>query len=71
MFIWLGVFLMILGIIFVLFGVISRLIPKLDQLPPILYVQKTLDGITIGTSPIIIIALIILYIILWSIKILR
>lgn len=67
----LGILLIIFGAIIVLFGIISRLIPKLEDLPPILYVQKSFDGVAVGTSPILIIALIILYVVLWSIKVLR
>ncbi|MEM2181630.1 MAG: hypothetical protein QXI27_00270 [Nitrososphaerota archaeon] len=64
----LGIFLMILGVLLVLFGVISRFVPRLEELPPILYVQKTFNGVTVGTSPILIIAFIILYLVLWTIK---
>ncbi len=67
----LGTFLVILGVVLLVLGLVSRVLPKVEELPPLLYVQKTIDGVTIGTSPIAIIALIIIYIVLWMTKIVR
>lgn len=67
----LGTFLLILGVVLLVLGLVSRVLPKIEELPPILYVQKNFDGVTVGTSPIAIIALIIIYIVLWMAKIVR
>jgi hypothetical protein len=67
----LGIFLVILGGVLLALGLIGRVVPRLEELPPILYVQKTIDGVSVGTSPILIILLIVIYIVLWTAKIVR
>jgi len=67
----LGIFLVILGAVLLVLGLISRVIPRVEELPPILYVQETFDGVSVGTSPIVIIALIVIYIVLWMTRIVR
>lgn len=71
MLISLGMFLLVLGAVLLAIGIMTRFLPRLEGLPPILYVQKTFDGITVGTSPIVIIVLIALYLVLLVTKISR
>lgn len=63
-----GTILILLGAILVIIGIFGRVISRLESLPPIIYFQKTIDGVSIGTSPILILALIIVYLILWFVK---
>ena len=57
-----------LGIIFIVIGIILALLPtilrlglRVEKLHPLLFVGGKIDGIYIGTSPIIIIILAIIY----------
>lgn len=63
-FIGLGVFLIVIGLLLIALALASRVMPRLQDLPPILYVSTRLDGVTIGTSPIIIIILILVYLLI-------
>ena len=58
---FLGIILIITGIILVLLPAILRLGLRVEKLHPLLFMGKKMDGIYIGTSPIIIIILIAIY----------
>ena len=58
---FLGIILIITGIILVLLPAILKLGLRVDKLHPLLFMGKKIDGIYIGTSPIIIIILIAIY----------
>jgi len=58
---FLGIILIITGIILVLLPAILRLGLRIEKLHPLLFMGKKIDGIYIGTSPIIIIILIAIY----------
>jgi len=58
---FLGIILIITGIILVLLPAILRLGLRVEKLHPLLFMGKRMDGIYIGTSPIIIIILIAIY----------
>ena len=58
---FLGIILIITGIILVLLPAILRLGLRVEKLHPLLFMGKRVDGIYIGTSPIIIIILIAIY----------
>ena len=58
---FLGIILIITGIILVLLPAILRLGLRVEKLHPLLFMGKKIDGIYIGTSPIIIIILIAIY----------
>ncbi|RLG03129.1 MAG: hypothetical protein DRN60_02030, partial [Thaumarchaeota archaeon] len=51
---FLGIILIITGIILVLLPAILKLGLRIDKLHPLLFMGKRMDGIYIGTSPIII-----------------
>jgi len=58
---FLGIILIITGIILVLLPAILRLGLRVEKLHPLLFMGKRMDGIYIGTSPIIIIILVVIY----------
>ena len=58
---FLGIILIITGIILVLLPAILRLGLRVEKLHPLLFMGKKMDGIYIGTSPIIIIILVAIY----------
>ena len=58
---FLGIILIITGIILVLLPAILRLGLRVEKLHPLLFMGKRMDGIYIGTSPIIIIILVAIY----------
>lgn len=58
---FLGIILIITGIILVLLPAILKLGLRVDKLHPLLFMGKKIDGIYIGTSPIIIIILVAIY----------
>ena len=58
---FLGIILIITGIILVLLPAILKLGLRIEKLHPLLFMGKKIDGIYIGTSPIIIIILIAIY----------
>ena len=58
---FLGIILIITGIILVLLPAILKLGLRVEKLHPLLFMGKKIDGIYIGTSPIIIIILVAIY----------
>ena len=58
---FLGIILIITGIILVLLPAILKLGLRVDKLHPLIFMGKKIDGIYIGTSPIIIIILVTIY----------
>ena len=58
---FLGIILIITGIILVLLPAILKLGLRVEKLHPLLFMGKKMDGIYIGTSPIIIIILVAIY----------
>ena len=58
---FMGVILIIIGIILVLLPTILKLGLRVEKLHPLLFVGGKIDGIYIGTSPIIIIILAVIY----------
>ena len=58
---FMGIILIIVGMILVLLPTILKLGLKVEKLHPLLFMGKKIDGIYIGTSPIIIIILIAIY----------
>ena len=58
---FMGIILIIVGMILVLLPTILKLGLRVEKLHPLLFMGKKIDGIYIGTSPIIIIVLIAIY----------
>ena len=58
---FLGIIFIITGIILVVLPAILKLGLRIEKLHPLLFMGKKIDGIYIGTSPIIIIILIAIY----------
>lgn len=61
---FLGILLIVLGIIFLLMPLLMRLGLRLEEVHPILLWGRRLDGVYIGTSPLLIIILIAIYLLL-------
>ncbi len=59
-----GVVLIVMGIILLLIGVAPRMLESVPKLHPIIYTQVSLGGLKIGTSPLAIIILTIIYLLL-------
>jgi hypothetical protein len=55
MFTWLGLILIVVGILFVLIPYLMRYVPAIEKLPPILVYIYRRDSFFIATSPILII----------------
>ncbi|RLG05912.1 MAG: hypothetical protein DRN59_03875 [Thaumarchaeota archaeon] len=62
--IFLGAILIILGIILILLPTLSKLGLRLEEIHPLLLLGKRFDGVYIGTSPLLIIILIALYLLI-------
>jgi len=60
----LGLILIIAGILLIIAPLLLRVFEGLDRVHPLILVGFRLDGVFIGTSPIIVIALLIIYILL-------
>ena len=58
---FLGIILIIVGMILALLPTILKLGLRVEKLHPLLFMGKKIDGIYIGTSPIIIIILVAIY----------
>ena len=58
---FMGIILIIVGMILALLPTILKLGLRVEKLHPLLFMGKKMDGIYIGTSPIIIIILIAIY----------
>ncbi|MCS7143244.1 MAG: hypothetical protein NZ920_05620 [Aigarchaeota archaeon] len=56
-----GLFLLVIGVALVITHVASRFISGLSELPPFLYVSYNFDGLSIGTSPILMLLLVVIY----------
>ncbi len=67
-FTFLGILLIILGIILVALPILSRMFERLDKIHPLLIWGTRVDGFFIGTSPILIIALLLIYLILLALR---
>lgn len=59
-----GVLLIMIGVILLLIGVAPRLLESIPKLHPIIYTQVSLGELKIGTSPLAIIILTIIYLFL-------
>ena len=62
--VFLGVTLILLGIILILLPTLSKLGLRLEEVHPLLLLGKRFDGVYIGTSPLLIIILIALYLLI-------
>ncbi|MEM0444648.1 MAG: hypothetical protein QXO86_07215 [Nitrososphaerota archaeon] len=59
-----GMILVVLGIVLILIGVAPRILETIPRLHPLIYTQITIGDLKIGTSPLIIIILTVLYLVL-------
>ena len=62
--VFLGAILIILGIILIFLPTLSKLGLRLEEVHPLLLLGKRFDGVYIGTSPLLIIILIALYLLI-------
>ncbi|MEN2975445.1 MAG: hypothetical protein ABDH32_07750 [Candidatus Caldarchaeales archaeon] len=63
-----GVFLILVGIVLILIPFIIKLGLRLENIHPLILVWRKIDGFYIGTSPILLISLIIIYLFLLFFK---
>ncbi|MCS7126423.1 MAG: hypothetical protein NZ929_05905 [Aigarchaeota archaeon] len=63
-FVFLGIILIIVGLILVLLPLISKMGVRLENIHPLILVWKKIDDFYIGTSPITIILLILVYLLI-------
>ena len=61
----LGILLIILGAALLLIPLVARMGFRLEELPPYIFMGKRFDGLYLGTSPILIAILIIVYLLLF------
>ncbi|MCS7094703.1 MAG: hypothetical protein NZ988_02695 [Thaumarchaeota archaeon] len=59
-----GILLAVVGLSLVLLSVLYRLLPRFEELHPLLLWTVRLDGLTVGTSPLLLIALLLVYLLL-------
>ena len=57
-----GLFFILLGALFLLVPLLARLVGSLENVHPLLLWGKRIDGIYIGTSPLLIIILVLVYV---------
>ena len=62
---YMGILLIILGLIMVLIPLIERVGVRAEKLHPIIFIGRRFDGVFVGTSPLLIIVLILLYLFLF------
>lgn len=60
----LGIILIILGVTFLAVSLIVKLFPRLEDIHPLLILWFKTDGLSIGTSPILIIVAILIYLLI-------
>jgi len=65
---FLGILLIILGIILLLIPLIAKLGLKVEEVHPLLLWGRRFDGVYIGTSPLLIIVLIVIYLVLLLVR---
>jgi len=68
LFAFLGIFFIILGAVLLLIPFFLKLGLKLEEIHPIILIGKRFDGVYVGTSPIVIIVLVALYLIIALLK---
>jgi len=61
---FIGIFFIIIGLIFLILPILFKLGASLENVHPLILWGKRIDGVYIGTSPILIIILIAIYLIL-------
>ena len=61
---FLGIVLLIVGIVLILLPLIARVGIRLEDTHPLILLGRRFDGIYIGTSPILIIILVVIYVVL-------
>lgn len=59
-----GIVLTVLGVSLVVLSLLPRVLPRLEEVHPLLLVTVRLDGFTVGTSPLLLIVLALLYLLL-------
>ncbi len=67
-FVFLGIFLIIVGVMLVALPILLRFIPKLEEVHPFIFWWFKVDGVTVGTSPAFILAAVLIYLIILLVK---
>ena len=65
---FLGIIFIIVGAVFLLLPVLVKLGLRIEEVHPLILLGKKFDGVYVGTSPIVIIILAIIYVILTLVK---
>lgn len=66
--VFLGILLIIIGAMLVIFPILMKLVPKLEEAHPFIFWWFRVNGITIGTSPAFILATVLIYLIVLLLK---
>jgi len=67
-FVFLGILLIIVGVMLVALPILLRFIPKLEEVHPFIFWWFKVDGVTVGTSPAFILAAVLIYLIILLVK---
>ena len=67
-FLFLGILLIIVGVMLVALPILLRFIPKLEEVHPFIFWWFKVDGVTVGTSPAFILAAVLIYLIILLVK---
>jgi len=67
-FVFLGILLIIVGVMLVALPILLRFIPKLEEVHPFIFWWFKVDGTTVGTSPAFILAAVLIYLIILLVK---
>jgi len=67
-FVFLGILLIIVGVMLVALPILLRFIPKLEEVHPFIFWWFKVDGVTVGTSPAFIMAAVLIYLIILLVK---
>ncbi|MCL7384913.1 MAG: hypothetical protein LZ158_00900 [Thaumarchaeota archaeon] len=66
--VFLGILLIIVGVILIALPILLRFIPKLEEVHPFIFWWFKVDGVTVGTSPALILAAVLIYLIILLVK---
>ena len=67
-FVFLGILLIIVGVMLVALPILLRFVPKLEEVHPFIFWWFKVDGVTVGTSPAFILAAVLIYLIILLVK---
>ncbi|MEM2910260.1 MAG: hypothetical protein QXO01_04255 [Nitrososphaerota archaeon] len=66
--VFLGILLIIIGVMFVALPILLKFMPRLEEVHPFIFWWFRVNGVTVGTSPAFVLAAVLIYLILLLFK---